>query len=254
MTSIFLCARCRAILGNNLQQDEHGTFVCHTCRARFIPDGSCDYCRAQPVGRRPCLEVEAFLREWWSVADFPDPARHHADLVEIAGLAIGEGDRSGTVLTGLFRSLATAKGFVHFTSWGISYLMLGALKLLSEQNVLVNGIVSAVRYSEMLDEMNGHVAADESLFMNVVGLSREQSDGAPHQKLIVIDGMIAFKGSANLTTAGWRKASEQREIVEVVTRPADVARLHNIYFSKAWLQWGHNRFMRADDIIKMQHQ
>lgn len=36
---------------------------------------------------------------------------------------------------------------------------------------------------------------------------------APHQKVLVVDGLLAFKGSANLTTAGWRKAAEQCEII-----------------------------------------
>lgn len=69
----------------------------------------------------------------------------------------------------------------------------------------------------------------------------------------MIDGLIAFKGSANLTRSAWRKATEQREMIEAVTDPGEIAKLHNRYFSKVWLQWGSNRFMSLDDEIVMQH-
>ena len=130
--------------------------------------------------------------------------------------------------------------------------MLGALKLLSEQDVSVAGIVSNA-YSGTVDELRQSDVDVESLSMNVVGISREESRQAPHQKLIVIDGLIAFKGSVNLTTTGWRKVPQQREIVEAVTDPVQVAKLHNIYFSKPWMQWGRNRYLQVGDVIRMQH-
>jgi hypothetical protein len=196
--------------------------------------------------------VEAFLRDWWSIAEIPDPVQHQTRLADAAALAAGKGDGSGTELTGLFRTLAAAKGFVHFTSWGISHLMLGALKLLSEQDVQVAGIVSGA-YSSTLDEIKESDDALESLWLNIVGISREGSRRAPHQKLVVIDGLVAFKGSANLTTTGWRKASHQREMVEVVTEPSEVAKLHNKFFSGPWAQWGRNRYRSVGDIIQMAH-
>lgn len=250
MTTIFLCPRCRAILGNQVEHDDQGVAACQTCGSRFIPD-PCDYCSGKPPGQRPCLEAEAFFREWWSAFDIPDLPKHRAQLLQACKLVTGEDRHTGTILTGLFRSLAATKGFVHFTSWGISHLMLGALKLLSEQDIWVNGIVSAA-YPSVIQEVT-QPTADESLMMNIVAFAPEDSRYKPHQKLLVIDGLLAFKGSANLTTTGWRKAAQQREMIEVVTAPAEIAKLHNIYFSKAWLQWGSNRFMCLGDDIKMQH-
>jgi hypothetical protein len=250
MMTIFLCPRCRAILGNQVESDDQGVAACQTCGSRLIPD-PCDYCNGKPPGQRPCLEVEAFLRDWWSVVDIPDLPKHRAQLLTASKLVTGEDRHMGSVLTGLFQSLAAAKGFVHFTSWGISHLMLGALKLLSEQDVSVNGIVSGA-YPSVIEEVT-KPTSDESLMMNIVAFPREESLSAPHQKLLVIDGLLAFKGSANLTTTAWRKAAEHREMIEVVTDPAEIAKLHNRYFSKAWLQWGSNRFMCLGDEIKMQH-
>ena len=56
----------------------------------------------------------------------------------------------------------------------------------------------------------------------------------PHQKLIVIDGLLAFKGSANMTTLGWRKAAKGRDHVEVVSKVGEVIELHNKLFSPVW--------------------
>jgi hypothetical protein len=50
----------------------------------------------------------------------------------------------------------------------------------------------------------------------------------------VIDGLMTFKGSANLTQTAWRKAEKGRDEVEVVTDVEKVIKLHNRYFSPIW--------------------
>lgn len=59
----------------------------------------------------------------------------------------------------------------------------------------------------------------------------------PHQKLIVIDGLLAFKGSANLTLAGWRKAAQGRDTVDVVTDMDQVIELNNRLFAPIWAEF-----------------
>ena len=56
----------------------------------------------------------------------------------------------------------------------------------------------------------------------------------PHQKLIVIDGLLAFKGSANLTLTAWRKAQSGYNELEAVTNMENVINLHNRCFSAIW--------------------
>jgi len=60
------------------------------------------------------------------------------------------------------------------------------------------------------------------------------ADELPHQKLVVIDGLMAFKGSANLTQTAWRKAEIGYDEIEVVTNVEKVIDLHNRYFSPVW--------------------
>jgi hypothetical protein len=50
----------------------------------------------------------------------------------------------------------------------------------------------------------------------------------------VIDGLMAFKGSANLTQTAWRKAARGYDEVEVLTDVEKVINLHNSYFSPVW--------------------
>lgn len=59
---------------------------------------------------------------------------------------------------------------------------------------------------------------------------------APHQKLIVVDGLLAFKGAANLTLTGWRKAAKGLDHVEVVTKTEEIIDLHNRLFAPVWAQ------------------
>jgi phosphatidylserine/phosphatidylglycerophosphate/cardiolipin synthase-like enzyme len=108
---------------------------------------------------------------------------------------------------------------------------LGALKVVA-QKVPVRGIISNVD-PPLSAEIKNY--ADESPYMELRlfeqrGVSSPE-DSQPHQKLIVIDGLLAFKGSANLTLSGWRKAAIGRDVIEVVTNVNEVRELHNRFFS-----------------------
>jgi hypothetical protein len=57
---------------------------------------------------------------------------------------------------------------------------------------------------------------------------------APHQKLVIIDGLVAFKGSTNLTNAGMRRADRALDVSEVETNVAKVGDINNRYFAPVW--------------------
>ena len=63
----------------------------------------------------------------------------------------------------------------------------------------------------------------------------------PHQKLVVIDGLLAFKGSANLTQMAWRSAAQGTEIIEVVSNIDEIISLHNQFFSPMWVRMKNYR-------------
>ena len=57
-----------------------------------------------------------------------------------------------------------------------------------------------------------------------------------HKKLVIIDGLLAFKGSANLSINAWTKASKtsRSEHIEVTSHPEEVAMMNNEHFSPLW--------------------
>ena len=128
----------------------------------------------------------------------------------------------------LLAALQTAQQSVHFTTYGLSALLLGALKL-TAQRIDVRGIVSGIKNDSMLRELTEY--ADEAPRMNLRVYPNE-SQYFPHQKIIVIDGLLAFKGSANMTDFGWRKAALGREVIEPMTDVGEVVDLHNRFSAR----------------------
>jgi len=128
------------------------------------------------------------------------------------------------------------------TSWNITEQLIGALKIIS-QRVAVRGIVSGAK-DWIIEELTTH--KDEAPMFDVKTFSQGDWKNMPHQKIIVIDGLIAFKGSANLTVQGWRKSANGRDHVEVVTDVDEVIRLHNKLFAPVWSDFssrGHEIIM-----------
>ena len=142
----------------------------------------------------------------------------------------------------LFKTLDKAQKFVHFTTYGMSHAMIGAMRMLSER-VKVRGIVSNVE--EHVEDALGDLGGRDKMKIKVYnpphhngngGAHGPRQDDPPHQKLIVIDGLLAITGSVNLTQSGWRKAENNRESVEVITNVSKVAELNNKLFSTIWAE------------------
>ena len=95
-----------------------------------------------------------------------------------------------------FEVLSRAKHFVHFTSWGMSHVMIGALKITS-MRVPVFGFVSELSPASRV-ELTEYPDEAPRLIAKAIP-TRDGIYDAPHQKIIIVDGLIGFKGSANLT-------------------------------------------------------
>jgi hypothetical protein len=130
-------------------------------------------------------------------------------------------------------ALSEARSFVHFISWGITQLMIGALKV-TAQRVPVRGIVSGSVGEQIMCEVDDFKNESPNLDIKFCETAGLRSIDIPHQKLIVIDGLLAFKGSANLTQKSWRSAAKGMEIIEVVSNIDEIISLHNQFFSTIW--------------------
>jgi len=144
----------------------------------------------------------------------------------------------------LYACLLQAEQFVHFTTYGISHQFIGALKL-AAQRVPIRGVVTNAE-GDTVRELKEFPSEAPRLQIQVFGSGDRVSD-VPHQKLIAVDGLVAFKGSTNLTISGWRKAEKGLDLLEVVTDVDQVIKLHNEYFSPLW-----GKHSACANIIEMQ--
>jgi hypothetical protein len=154
-----------------------------------------------------------------------------------------------TPMTCLFDALQAAQQFVHFTTYGMSLQLIGALRM-TALRIPVRGIISNASPA-LSDEFVKHSEESPKLDVKLFERStkKEDWDAAPHQKVIVIDGLMAFKGSANLTVEGWRKAAQGLDYIEVETDVKQVMDLHNQLFSSVWGSFSNvSQITMQDDI------
>jgi len=123
--------------------------------------------------------------------------------------------------------------------------MIGILKL-AAQYVPVRGIISGNVAEQIISEVTDFKDEAPNLSLDFWKHGNLRGMDEPHHKLIVIDGLIAFKGSANLTHTAWRSVINGMDIIEVVTDTEEVIKLHNSFFSPLWA-----RLSKLEDEICM---
>ncbi len=131
----------------------------------------------------------------------------------------------------LFEVLSRARSFVHFASWGISHQLVGVLKLTSIR-VPVYGFVSSAD-RQITSELTDFPKETPRLNAKVIS-PRNTTFEAPHQKLVIVDGLLGFKGSTNLTSGAMRKADTGLDVSEVITDFQAVSDFNNRFFAPVW--------------------
>ena len=220
----YLCERCCALLTSLPRTMPNGkqapVLRCPVCGVQYVPTE--DYPTAADYLTARGLRIES-----------SEDMSHAADLARIARdlrLSLTGNTPDYPPMRALLEALTHARHFVHFTTYGISALLLGSLKA-AAQHVDIRGVVSGVKNEGVYRELTEFHQEAPRLHTRVF---QQEGQYYPHQKMIVIDGLMAFKGSANMTDFGWRKAAHGREVIEIVTDVSDVIDLHNRYFSPIW--------------------
>jgi hypothetical protein len=217
----YLCEKCLALLSKVPTSWTREMLKCPVCQVTYLPTDTCK-----------SWQIADYLRDAGYSIDFKNLVEHSKTLAAIAKHITQRND-AYPPLRGLFQVLNSAQHFVHFTTYGISHLLIGALKMAS-YHAKVRGIVSNVD-ANTLSELREYTKEAPDFSVQAYGSETSWRD-MPHQKLIVVDGLLAFKGSANLTLNAWRKAASGRDMVEVVTSVDEVLTLHNRYFSPIWAE------------------
>jgi hypothetical protein len=154
-----------------------------------------------------------------------------AHAIELAQLAeqlreVGEG--GNPPLRILMKLLSASRAFIHVASFNFDDFTLALLEM-SAQTTSIAAIFAGINPidSDILDKVPFEAPGLEC---RVEGVRRDQH----HEKLIIIDGLLAVIGSPNLTRQAWRRVAANIEIIEVVTDIRRVAELNNRRFSLLW--------------------
>lgn len=226
----FYCPTCYALLSKHWNTVKDGCHCCPVCNDLFEQ-------------ANPNLPLTDFLKKYRWNYEFNDQIQHAKQMASVARrfrTGQSEDDVLLTPIKTLFDSISKAQHFIHFTTFGIDAVMLGALAIVA-QTVRVRGIVSLfnsdARILSEIQQINEDCEGFSFRGLEIKAIigSDPKWKNLPHQKIVIIDGLIAFKGSANLTTTAWRKASDGRELIEVVTKTEEVIDLHNRFFAAHWL-------------------
>jgi len=223
----YRCERCLGILTGS------GYFA---LGGSSVDDERCPVCgvQYQPVDSEYGGHSRAYkyLEEVGLQVPAKDMTAHATALARIA-VELGRSPYIPPVAV-LNKALARARAFVHVISWGIDYQMMGALKL-AAQWVPVAAVISNVGANLRTELMEYPREAPK---LSVRTVPSNAGWGDPHQKLVVIDGLLAFTGSANFTVNSWRKSADGHDLLETVTDVTRVRELNNRFFSPVWAELG----------------
>ena len=123
----------------------------------------------------------------------------------------------------LLNIIAAAKYFINVASEGLDPFFAGVLATKAKTDCKIKVVV--MKQDDFLRKFV------ESIWeLNITIKYNFES----HQKLVVVDSILAFKGSANFTFAGWTREGETRELV---TEPAIVKELNDKHFVP-YYKWG----------------
>ena len=236
----YRCENCGALWPAIPETKKEGGPVCPVCKVRYVPWADEDHWAS---------DVGGYLRMKECSIDFPDVLGHIRVLAGIARkLSLQQQNKihlthpdardKYTHLRALLQALASARCFVHFSTFGITPFMLGMLKVVA-QRIPVLGVVAQAKGYGLRNVLDSIKHRDEALRLDLrLLVAEDHTVNLPHQKLVVIDGCLAFWGSANLNEQAWRKADEALEKIETLTDVQKVVDLNNRYFAPVWVRAG----------------
>lgn len=143
-------------------------------------------------------------------------------------------NKSYAPLALLFDLINSAKWFIHFTTWNVDTALVGALRLAANRGVYVWGVVGNTKSHDYVVQQ---IESLENNRLKVWIHGHNTNVTIPnHGKLIIVDGLVAIKGSANLSVNAWLNAAENppKEIIEATAKPNEVTNINNEVFVPLW--------------------
>lgn len=223
-----LCRKCYGLQRELPLDPDTGQPTCQVCGVQYLETDDFSI-----------WDSEKYLDQFGLHLEFSDVVAHCRTLASIARTLRNfyENPRIYSAFSPmrcLLAALQAAQAFVHFVTYGMSLQMVGAIRM-TALRVPVRGVISNAD-ARLVKELTDYRLESPGLDVKLFERSDKPEDweAAPHQKVIVIDGLLAFKGAANFTVEGWRKASHGLDSIEVVTDMKEVMELNNRLFSRVW--------------------
>jgi hypothetical protein len=133
----------------------------------------------------------------------------------------------------LFQALKTAQAFVHCSSFGPLHPAIQDMLIEVAQHVPVRGIIfHADNYTR---ETLTYLQQQHRLLTLKTQRSPVYLGDVQYQQLFIIDGLIAFRGSANDLLLDITDSLPRKIVLNVITESDAVFALHNRYFSPLWV-------------------
>jgi hypothetical protein len=220
----FQCIRCLAFLPNNYQTK---ILICPVCRLTFVNSGvlNPEYTNYDRMREFYRTEAPSLTIDYKNITD------HCKRLAVVANRFDGDDNLKRDIY---FQALNEAKYFVHFMTWGnVGEIFQSAFKMISLRKVRIRGITA--NSNRPLEFKNSFFGGYEIYNISNTATSNGYRDNSmPHQKITIIDGLLMFKGSANLSKASWEAADADGELIEISTNLDEIVKTHNKLFSPWW--------------------
>lgn len=226
-------------------------FVCKNCARIFHRSEVVDFpfdtewLKCSICGKQHSAESEFKKLRFGNIVDHSRKLASIADAMEQSLK-----DKKTPPLRILLSALLCAENFIHLTSYGLNHTMLGGLKLIA-QAVDVRGLIANAD-DNLCSAINDYKEENPRLDLVAIRATktyRQVKDQIPHQKLIIIDGLLAFAGSTNFTLQAWRNAREGLEHIEIITEIGKIQDLHDRLFSQHWCKLNPFSKVYPDDEI-----
>lgn len=226
--SVFLCQRCFAILREAPSKIDSHIHRCPVCEVDYDPNS------------RYGDNIALYLTHQNLRIRYSDEISYYSKLADIAKNGNEHIQHPNSFdyppLRALYDAIASAKHFVHFSTYGINQAILGALEFASHNNIKVRGVATIPSYVGDKKGYNYYICEQinnmRHLHPNLE--IRYENDNFVHSKFFVIDGLVMFSGSANATFNAYINIEKYFEDMEIITDFNIIREKHNRLFSNPW--------------------